>query len=104
MNLYLGQDKVEESVSLLLFFETGMSSLSSPWVQMSLVLQAHCQGAFSDSPGTQISASSGQCHTTKLSLTLILPLKPISECGSVLHSWEPWGCASPAQHPAWSVY
>ena len=41
MNLYLGQDKVEESVSLLLFFETGMSSLSSPWVQISLVLQAH---------------------------------------------------------------
>ena len=49
MNLYLGQDKVEESVSLLLFFQTGMSSLSSPWVQISLVLQAHCQGAFPDS-------------------------------------------------------
>ena len=50
MNLYLGQDKGEESVSLLLFFQTGMSSLSSPWVQISLVLQAHCQGAFPDSP------------------------------------------------------
>ena len=44
LNLYLGQEKVEESVSLLLFFQTGMSSLSSPWVQISLVLQAHCQG------------------------------------------------------------
>ena len=50
MNLYLGQDKVEESVSLPLFFQSGMSSLSSPWVQISLVLQAHCQGAFPDSP------------------------------------------------------
>ena len=50
MNLYLGWDKVEESVSLLLFFQSGMSSLSSPWVQISLVLQVHCQGAFPDSP------------------------------------------------------
>ena len=50
MNLYLEQDKVKESVSLLLFFQTVMSSLSSPWVQISLVLQVHYQGAFPDSP------------------------------------------------------
>lgn len=50
MKLYLGQDKVEKSVSLLFFFQTGMSSPSSPWVQMSPVLRAHCQGAFPDSP------------------------------------------------------
>ena len=51
MNLYLGHDKVEKSVSFPLFFQTGMSSLSSAWVQTSLVLQADCQGAFPDSPG-----------------------------------------------------
>ena len=50
MNLYLGQNKVEKSVSLLLFFQTGMTPDSSPWVHISLVLQAHCQAAFPNSP------------------------------------------------------
>ena len=64
MNLYLGQNKVEKSVSLLLFFQTGMTPHFSPWVHISLVLQAHCQGAFPNSPvHTNLCFSSGYYHT-----------------------------------------
>lgn len=57
MNLHLRQDKVKKSLTLLLFFPTRMSSLSSPQVQISLVLQAHHQGAFPDYSHTNLCLS-----------------------------------------------
>ena len=57
MNWHWRPDKVKKSLSLLLLFPPEMSPLSSPWVQISLVLQAHPKEPSLVSQAPQISAS-----------------------------------------------
>lgn len=81
MNLYLGQNKVEKSVSLLLFFQTGMTPLfpMGPYLTCPSGPLPRSLPRF-PSPHKSLFLF-GLVPYSLVSLRSILPLRPISECG-----------------------